>query len=156
MFLFRKKVLLVKKHGWRILRSTKKLFFWRSAGRRARWRRRGGGVRRWIDHVRGLSEQCFLPSDPTRCSEYRLETTSVIIIFANTTPINKKVSTQTVNFLLTRNRNQTHQRKHVNTTHKNAKTFWRPPEIMLTQHLTNLTHTHTEKESKPHPAVYSL
>ena len=58
------------------------------------WKQKGGmeergGGQRWIDYVRGLSEQCVLRCDQTRM-EYRLETSVVTRIGENTTPINNK------------------------------------------------------------------
>ena len=52
------------------------------------------GWQRWIDYVRGLSAQCALRCDQTRSIEYRLETSVVTRIGANTTPIKKKVGKQ--------------------------------------------------------------
>ena len=75
--------------AWRFLRSSKNVFFWLRGGKSAGWKR-SGAMQRWIDNVRSLSEQCVLRSDQTRILEYRLETSLVTRIGANTTPINNK------------------------------------------------------------------
>ena len=81
----------VKKHGVAFPEVIEKyVLLWRCGDRRARWRRRRGGVQRWINYVRGSSTQCVLPADQTRITSCRLQASVVTKVVANTTPIKQK------------------------------------------------------------------
>ena len=85
-------------------------------------KRRGG--QRWIDHVPDLSVQCVLRSDQIRSNGYRLETSVVTRISANTTSIsNNKSEWRNDQFLisLTRNSDETLWGKSVKTKPSNTK-----------------------------------
>ena len=73
--------------------------------------------------------------------EYRLETSVVTRIGANTTPTNqkkKREDTDSQKFFLTRNLDQTIIEK-VSQQHPTTQKHWRPSEMMLTQYIANLT-----------------